>query len=249
MSSKHKYRHWLDIQKRCVSPLNCRQWALWYHLNYEYPFIWIQVLFLIYSVCPWITVTECQDVWNIIMKSCMWMSSRALLSSCRPWYGDRQARAMMSTSLANKLWLTLWGPWRKGNGMEWECAVVMLQDSTHRRCEAMVMLAERGGESSWILCKGEGQMAAATGINVEDKKVLIQMTTSNRHDFSIFVSDPREKPNNLALFHVEVLSFPSAKQKSDNKKNTTVTTWCCNISKIFFPWQHITNCCAFFFFF
>lgn len=82
------------------------------------------------------------------------------------------------------------------------------------------MLAERGGKSSWNLCKGEGQMTAATGTTVEEENVLIQMTTSNWHDSSIFISDPREKQNNFAMFHVKVFLFPNAKQKSDNKKNS-----------------------------
>lgn len=177
------------------------------------PFIWIQVLFLIYSDRPVITVTQSQDVWNTSMTSCMRMSSRALLSLCRVQLRERQARAMMSPSLANKLWLTLWGPWRKGNGMEWECAVIMLQDSSHRRWEAMAMWGEGGGKASWNLCKGEGQMTSATGIAVEDEGVLIQMTTSNWHDSFIFISDPRGKQNNFALLHVKLLSFQNQNRR------------------------------------
>lgn len=76
----------------------------------------------------------------------MRMSSRALLSLCKVQHGERQARVMMSPSPVNKLGLTLWGPWRKGNGIEWECAVAMLQDNIHGRWEAIVMVGEGGGK-------------------------------------------------------------------------------------------------------
>lgn len=150
----------------------------------------------------------------------MRMSSKALLSLCRAQLGGRQARAMMSPSPANKLWLTLWGPWRKGNGMEWECAVVMLQDDIHRRWEAMVMLGEGGGKAPWNLWEGEGQMTTAAGIAAEEKEILIQMETSNTHDSSIFISNPREQQSHSALPRVNLSSFPNVKPKIDNKRNT-----------------------------
>lgn len=77
----------------------------------------------------------------------MWMSSRAPLTACMQ-SGARTKRergsagAMMSPSPANKLGLTLWGPWRKGEGMEWECGVATLQNDIHGRWEAAVMLGE-----------------------------------------------------------------------------------------------------------
>lgn len=122
---------------------------------------------------PWLGWERCNSesrYKKYSMNSCMWMSSRALLSLCRVQLGERQTRAMMSPPLANKLGLTLWGPWRKGKGIEWECAVAMLQDNIHGRWEAMVMLGEGGGEASWNLRKGEGQMTPTTGIAVKEEK-------------------------------------------------------------------------------
>lgn len=94
-------------------------------------------------------------------NSCMWMRSGAPPSKCREQLGERQAGAMMSPSLANKLGLTLWGPWRKGKGIEWECAVATLQDYIHGRWGTMV--SGGGCKASWNLCAGKMQMAPTTG--------------------------------------------------------------------------------------
>lgn len=144
-----------------------------------------------------------------IQYSCMWMSSRALLSLCRVWLGERQGRVMMSPSLANKLRLTLWGPWRKGEEMEWEFAVAMLQDNIHGRWEAMVMLGEGSGKDSWNLCKGEGQMTPASVITVKKEENLIQTATLKWDNTPIFSSDPREKTitlRSLASYHHVIFS-------------------------------------------
>lgn len=155
----------------------------------------MQLLFLIYSDWPGISVTPSQDIWNTVWTAACEWAAGLCYPLCRVELGERQARAMMSPSLANKLGLTLWGPWRKGKGMEWECAVAVLQDNIHGRWEAMVMLGEAGGGASWNLCKGEGQMTPATGIAVKEDQDLIQTAASNWVDTPIFTSDPREKNN------------------------------------------------------
>lgn len=118
----------------------------------------MQLLFLIYSDWPGIIVTQSQDVWNTVRTAaCEWAAGLCHPYAERGSERERQARVMMSPSPANKLGLTLWGPWRKGKGMEWECAVAMLRDNIHRRWEAVVMLGEGGGQAPWNLCEGEGQ--------------------------------------------------------------------------------------------
>lgn len=118
----------------------------------------MQLLFLIYSDWPGIIVTQSQDVWNTVRTAaCEWAAGLCHPYAERGSERERKARVMMSPSPANKLGLTLWGPWRKGKGMEWECAVAMLRDNIHRRWEAVVMLGEGGGQAPWNLCEGEGQ--------------------------------------------------------------------------------------------
>lgn len=151
----------------------------------------------------------------------MWMSSRTLLSLCRERLA-RQVRVMMSPSLANKLGLTLWGPWRKGKGIEWECAVAMLQDNIHGRWEAMVMLGEVGCTTSWSPCMGEGRMTPANGIAV--KEDLTQTERSNWDDTLVSVSDWREKNNTILQcsfwLHIIMLSFLDSKQDLDKEKKS-----------------------------
>lgn len=133
---------------------------------------------------------------------------------------ERQARVMMSPSPANKLGLTLWGPWRKGKGMEWECAVAMLRDNIHRRWEAMVMLGEGGGQAPWNLCEGEGQTTPQP-LATPAKDERIQTAMSAWHGAPVFFTDPRGK-NNFSgpSLHVIVMSFPDAKQSRDNENKS-----------------------------
>lgn len=135
-------------------------------------FIWIQLLFLIRSGWPRISTTQSQK-WNAeLTAACEW-GAGAPPSKCREQLGERQAGAMMSPSLANKLGLTLWGPWRKGKGIEWECAVATLQDYIHGRWVTVV--SGGGREASWNPSAGKMQMTPNDGLASPQKQNNIQM--------------------------------------------------------------------------
>lgn len=170
--------------------------------------IGIQVLFLIWCDRAGISVTQSQDVWNGGMNGCMRMSRRAPLSPCRPRLAERQARAMMSPSLANKLWLTLWGPWRKGNGMEWECAAVMLRESIHGRWEAAAVLGEAGGDASRRepFREGEGHTTAAATAGEEEEESPYSYGNINLRRSFHFYQWPARKNGRLWVFYVKLLS-------------------------------------------
>lgn len=183
---------------------------------YHFGIIWImnqrairiQVLFLIWCDRAQISVTQSQDVWNGGMNGCMRMSSRAPLSPCRPRLAERQARAMMSPSLANKLWLTLWGPWRKGNGMEWECAAVMLRESIHGRWEAAAVLGEAGGDASRRkpFREGEGHTTAAVTAGEEEEGESLFVRQRQPETELPLLSVTREENGRLWVFYVKLLS-------------------------------------------
>lgn len=100
-----------------------------------YQFIPIMFFFNLFWVSTHITVTQSQDLWNTSMKSCMRMSSRALMYLMHSWAWWKEGHGDDESPLVNKSWLTLWGPWRKGNGMRiFRCYAV-----GHRRWEVMVM--------------------------------------------------------------------------------------------------------------
>lgn len=157
------------------------------------------------------------------MNTCMRMSSGALSSLCRVWLTERQAGAMMSPSLANKLWLTLWEPGSKGNGTEWECTIVVPQESIHWRWEAVVMLGEwrwqifmkplqgwrADDHSHWHLCERWGSPYSNKSI---------------WHNFFISYRWLQEK-STITLPHVSfqalALSCPNTKQQEKTKKIQT----------------------------
>lgn len=69
------------------------------------------------------------------------------MQSCSSW--RRQAGAMMSPSLAHKLWLTLWG--LEGKEMEWNENAASLRcgmASGEKMRGEMVMVGEGGGNAS-----------------------------------------------------------------------------------------------------
>lgn len=109
--------------------------------------IGIQVLFLIWRDQAG---DQCDSEIRCMIRGRMRMSAAAAvipMQSCSSWRG--QARAMMSPSLAHKLWLTLWG--LEGKEMEWNENAPSLRcgmASGEKMRGEMVMVGEGGGDAS-----------------------------------------------------------------------------------------------------
>ena len=216
----------------------------------------MQLLFLIYSDWPGIIVTQSQDVWNTVRTAaCEWAAGLCHPYAERGSERERQARVMMSPSPANKLGLTLWGPWRKGKGMEWECAVAMLRDNIHRRWEAVVMLGEGGGQAPWNLCEGwRAEDPEPPASPAKDQR--FQTAMSAWHDTPGFFTDPRGKTTFQALRFVSSWCLFQMQNRAVTMK--TSQRACRPVSEhspkkrfflflFFYPWRQTTKGCAIFF--